>query len=98
MAELTGTVTISPTALIGIISRTVSDIAGASRLGTVPPLRVGQLLTGSHARDGVQVRVDGAVAVDIYLITQIDYPECHQSVAVRRAGSGEGRGSNPRNG
>lgn len=72
MAEVTGAVTISPIALISIISRTVGDVAGVSRLGTVPPLRVGQRLTGSQARDGVQVRVDGVVMVDIYLIAQTD--------------------------
>ncbi len=73
MAELTGTVTISPLALISIVSHTACTVPGVTRLGAVPPLRVGQLLTGSHTRDGVLVRVDdGAITVDIYLVAQSD--------------------------
>ena len=73
MAELTGTVTISPIALISIVSHTACAVPGVTRLGTVPPLRVGQVLTGSHTRDGVLVRVDDGVAtVDIYLVAQSD--------------------------
>lgn len=62
----------SPIALIGIISRTAQDVQGVVRMGTVPPSRVGQLLTGSQTRDGVLVRVDGAVSADIYLVAQQD--------------------------
>lgn len=67
-----GTVTMSPIALIGIISRTALDIDGVVRMGTVPPSRVGQLLTGSHTREGVLVRVEGAVSADLYLVAAID--------------------------
>lgn len=62
----------SPVALIGIISRTAQDVQGVVRMGTVPPSRVGQLLTGSQTRDGVLVRVDGAVSADVYLVAQHD--------------------------
>lgn len=67
-----GTVTMSPIALIGIISRTVQDVQGVARMGTIPPSRVGQLLTGSQTRDGVLVRVDGAVSADVYLVAHND--------------------------
>lgn len=67
-----GTVTMSPIALIGIISRTAQDVQGVVRMGTVPPSRVGQLLTGGQGRDGVLVRVDGAVSANVYLVAQAD--------------------------
>jgi uncharacterized alkaline shock family protein YloU len=67
-----GTVTMSPLALISIISRTVQDVPGVVRMGTVPPSRVGQLLTGSQTREGVLVRVDGAVSADIYVVALND--------------------------
>lgn len=67
-----GTVTMSPIALIGIISRTAQDVQGVVRMGTVPPSRVGQLFTGSQTRDGVLVRVEGAVSADVYLVAQSD--------------------------
>ncbi|MDP9311875.1 MAG: Asp23/Gls24 family envelope stress response protein [Chloroflexota bacterium] len=67
-----GTVTMSPIALIGIISRTAQDVQGVVRMGAVPPSRVGQLLTGSHTRDGVLVRVGGGVSADVYLVAQSD--------------------------
>lgn len=60
----------SPTALIGIISRTAQDVDGVVRMGAVPPSRVGHVLTGSQTRDGVLVRVDGAVSADIFLIAR----------------------------
>ena len=41
-------------------------------MGTVPPSRVGQLLTGSQTREGVLVRVEGAVSADIYVVAQDD--------------------------
>jgi uncharacterized alkaline shock family protein YloU len=72
MAVPNGTVTMSPIALIGIISRTAQDVQGVARMGTVPPSRVGQLLTGHQGRDGVLVRVDGAVSADVYLVAQAD--------------------------
>jgi uncharacterized alkaline shock family protein YloU len=73
MAHPNGTVTMSPIALISIISRTAQDVQGVARMGTVPPSRVGQLLTGSHTRDGVLVRVaEGAVSADVYVIAAID--------------------------
>ncbi len=62
----------SPIALIGIISRTAQDVQGVVRMGTVPPSRVGQLLRGSHTRDGVLIRVNGAVSADVYLVAQSD--------------------------
>ncbi|WP_026370839.1 Asp23/Gls24 family envelope stress response protein [Kallotenue papyrolyticum] len=63
----------APGALISIISRTVQDVPGVVRMGTVPPSRVGQLLTGSHTRDGVLVRVmDGTLSADVYLIAESD--------------------------
>lgn len=62
----------SPAALIGIIRRTAQDVQGVVRMGTVPPSRVGQLLTGSHTRDGVLVRVNGGVSADVYLVVQSD--------------------------
>jgi len=62
----------SPVALIGIISRTAQDVQGVARMGTVPPSRVGQLLKGSQTRDGVLVRVDGAVSTDVYLVVHGD--------------------------
>nr|WP_161668769.1 Asp23/Gls24 family envelope stress response protein [Kallotenue papyrolyticum] len=65
--------TMAPGALISIISRTVQDVPGVVRMGTVPPSRVGQLLTGSHTRDGVLVRVmDGTLSADVYLIAESD--------------------------
>ncbi len=64
----------SPVALMGIISRTAQDVQGVVRMGTVPPSRVGQLLTGSHTRDGVLVRVNDAVSTDVYLVAQSDAP------------------------
>ena len=66
-----GTVTMAPTALIGIISRTAQDVQGVARMGAVPPSRVGQVLTGSHTREGVLVRVqEGSVSADVYLIAE----------------------------
>lgn len=62
----------SPLALIGMISRTAQDVQGVVRMGTVPPSRVGQLITGSQTRDGVLVRVAGAVSADLYLVAQSD--------------------------
>lgn len=63
----------APGALISIISRTVQDVPGVARMGTVPPSRVGQLLTGSHTRDGVLVRVaEGTLSADVYLIAESD--------------------------
>ncbi len=70
MDILNGTVTMSPLALISIISRTVRDVEGVARLGIVPPSRVGQLLTGSQTREGVLLRVNGSVTVDIYLVAR----------------------------
>lgn len=67
-----GTVTMSPLALISIISRTAQDVQGVVRMGAVPPSRVGQLLTGSQTREGVLVRVDEAVSADVYLVAQSD--------------------------
>jgi uncharacterized alkaline shock family protein YloU len=68
-----GTVTMSPIALISMISRTAQDVQGVARMGTVPPSRVGQLLTGSHTRDGVLVRVaDSAVSADAYVVAAGD--------------------------
>ena len=67
-----GTVTMSPHALIGIISRTAQDVPGVARMGTVPPSRVGQLLTGSQTRQGVLVRVDGVVSADVFLVAYSD--------------------------
>lgn len=67
-----GTVTMSPIALIGIISRTARDVQGVARMGTVPPSRVGQLLRGSQTRDGVLVHVNGAVSADVYLVANSD--------------------------
>lgn len=64
----------APQALIGIISRTARDVPGVVRMGTVPPSRVGQLLTGGQTRDGVLVRVDHAVSADLYLVAQSDMP------------------------
>jgi uncharacterized alkaline shock family protein YloU len=60
----------SPTALISIIGRSLRDVEGVARMGTVPPSRVGKLLTGSHTRDGILVHVDDAVSVDVYLVAQ----------------------------
>jgi uncharacterized alkaline shock family protein YloU len=65
MVEQQGSVTLSPSALISIIGRSIRDIEGVARLGTVPPSRVGKLLTGSHTRDGILVRVTEAVGVDV---------------------------------
>ena len=45
---------------------------GVARMGTVPPRRVGELLTGSQSRDGVLVRVSTTVSADLYLIAQHD--------------------------
>jgi uncharacterized alkaline shock family protein YloU len=70
MDTLNGTVTMSPVALISIISRTARDVEGVARLGIVPPSRVGKLLTGSHTRDGVLMRVNESVTVDIYLVAK----------------------------
>jgi uncharacterized alkaline shock family protein YloU len=72
MAVPNGTVTMSPVALIGIIGRTAQDVQGVARMGTVPPSRVGQLLTGGQTREGVLVRVDGAVSADVYVIAHND--------------------------
>jgi uncharacterized alkaline shock family protein YloU len=41
-------------------------------MGTVPSRRVGQFLIGSQTRDGVLVRVNEAVSVDLYLVAQPD--------------------------
>jgi uncharacterized alkaline shock family protein YloU len=41
-------------------------------MGTVPSRRVGQFLTGGQTRDGVLVRVNEAVSVDLYLVAQPD--------------------------
>lgn len=60
----------SPNALITIIGRALQDVPGVARMGTVPPSRVGKLLTGSHTRDGILVHVDDAVSVDVYLVAQ----------------------------
>jgi uncharacterized alkaline shock family protein YloU len=67
-----GRVTIAPSALTGIISRTVLEIPGVAAMGNVPPRRVGTMLTGSQSRDGVLVRVTKAVSADLYLIAQHD--------------------------
>lgn len=72
MTQGDGSVTIAPYALTSIISRTALEIPGVARMGTVPPRRVGELLTGSQTRDGVLVRVGGAVSADLYLIAQHD--------------------------
>lgn len=72
MAVPNGTVTMSPIALIGILARTAQDVQGVVRMGTVPPSRMGQMITGSQARDGVLVRVAGAVSADVYLVAQSD--------------------------
>ena len=72
MSQAHGTVTIAPHALTSIISRTVLEIPGIARMGTVPPRRVGKLLTGSQTRDGVLVRVNEGVSVDLYLVAQPD--------------------------
>ncbi len=72
MGQAHGTVTIAPHALTSIISRTALEVPGIARMGTIPPRRVGQFLTGSQTRDGVLVRVDEAVSVDLYLVAQPD--------------------------
>ncbi len=72
MSHSNGTVTIAPYALTSIISRTALEIPGIARMGTVPPRRVGQLLTGSQTRDGVLVRVHETVSADLYLVAQPD--------------------------
>ena len=70
MVEQQGSVTLSPSALISIIGRSIRDIEGVARLGTVPPSRVGKLLTGSHTRDGILVRVNDEVDVDVYVVAR----------------------------
>ena len=72
MARPDGTVTIAPPALTSIISRTALEIPGVSRMGMVPPRRVGELLKGSQSRDGVLVRVTDTVSADLYLVAQHD--------------------------
>lgn len=72
MAQQGGTVTIAPHALISIISRTALEIPGVAHMGTVPPSRVGKLLTGSQSREGVLVRVANSVAADLYLVVHHD--------------------------
>jgi uncharacterized alkaline shock family protein YloU len=67
-----GTVTIAPHALTSIISRTALEIPGVARMGTVPSWRVGELLMGSQARDGVLVRVGATVSSDLYLVAHTD--------------------------
>ncbi|MDQ5852204.1 MAG: Asp23/Gls24 family envelope stress response protein [Chloroflexota bacterium] len=80
-----GTVTIAPHALTSIISSTVLEIPGVSRMGTVPPRRVGELLTGSQSRDGVLVRVSDTVSADLYLVAQHDVNLLDLGVEVQAA-------------
>lgn len=68
----TGTVTMSPIALISIIHRTALAVPGVARMGTIPASRVGQLLAGGQTSDGVIVRVNGAVSTDVFVIAQSD--------------------------
>jgi len=70
MVEQQGSVTMAPSALISIIGRAIRDIDGVARMGTVPPSRVGTLLTGSHTRDGILVRVNDTVSVDVYVVAR----------------------------
>ena len=72
MAGQDGTVTIAPHALTSILSRTALEIPGVARMAMVPPSRVGGLLKGSYARDGVLVRVGRTVSADLYLVAQHD--------------------------
>jgi uncharacterized alkaline shock family protein YloU len=70
MVEQQGSVTLSPNALISIIGRAIRDIDGVARMGTVPPSRVPTLLIGSHTRDGILVRVNDTVSVDVYVVAR----------------------------
>ena len=72
MTQSQGTVTIAPHALTSIISRTALEIPGVARMGTIPPRRVGELLTGGQSRDGVLVRVADAVSAELFLVAQHD--------------------------
>lgn len=62
----------SPNALISIIGRSIRDIEGVVRTGTVPPSSVGKLFTGSHTRDGILLRVNDTVSIDVYLVARSD--------------------------
>jgi uncharacterized alkaline shock family protein YloU len=80
-----GTVTIAPHALTSIISRTALEVPGVARMGTVPPRRVGELLTGSQSREGVLVRVTSTVSADLYLVAQHDVNLLDLGVEVQAA-------------
>ncbi|MDP8908346.1 MAG: Asp23/Gls24 family envelope stress response protein, partial [Chloroflexota bacterium] len=72
MTQPQGTVTIAPHALTSIISRTALEIPGVARMGTIPPRRVGELLTGGQSRDGVLVRVSSTVSAELFLVAHHD--------------------------
>ena len=66
-----GTVTIAPGVLSTIVSLTAQEVAGVSRLGTLPGnQRVGHLLDGTAA-NGVLVRViEDAVIAECYIVAK----------------------------
>jgi uncharacterized alkaline shock family protein YloU len=72
MTQPHGSVTIAPQALTSIISRTALEIPGVARMGTIPPRRVGELLTGGQSRDGVLVRVSTTVSAELFLVAHHD--------------------------